>query len=163
VIIVAGNEVEITFVRGSGTEIGALEMVVVAAAAVVLTEIGSDFASAGRPAKAKVTLRATPIRRCITSASAPGGRKAQSRGTVIAGGRIAEVGIVSMSPGRAETTTGAREVRDTKEGTHDDMFVSQHLAVVVHLVSSFETNRTYWVTTRTLYRSHFATRLYCWC
>jgi hypothetical protein len=72
-----------------------------------------------------VTLRATPIRRCITSAGA-------------AGGRTAEVGIVSMSPGQAETTTGDREVRNTKEGTHDDVgnIASCHVGLV-HLVLSF--------------------------
>jgi len=125
VIAVAGNKVETTIGIGSGTEIGTLEVVVVvvaaAAAAVVLTEKGSDFASAGRLTELKVTIRASPIRRCITSAGVAGGRRPQSRGTVIAGGRTTEVGIVSMSPGQAETTSGGREVRDTKEGTHDDV------------------------------------------
>jgi len=126
VIVIAGNGVETTIGIGTETETETeIATPEVAAAALTETEIGSDFASAGRLAGPKLMLRtATSIRRCTSSAGADsGGRRSKSRGTAIAGGRTAEVGIVSMSLGRAETMTGAREVRDTKEGIQDDVVV----------------------------------------
>lgn len=142
VVVVAGNGVETTIGIGigTGTEIRTPppEQVAVVVVLTEETEMGSGFASAGRPAELKLTRRrrAGPIRTCITSAGAAalvGGRRRSSnkrnrrRGTGIAGGRtVVEGGIVSTSLGRAqaETRTGAREVRDTKEGMHDDDVVS---------------------------------------
>lgn len=105
----AGNEVE--------TAIGIPEE-----EPVVMAEMGSGFASAGPLTASEPTLSATLIR-VRTSARAAG--EIKSRGTVIADGRISEAGIVSTSLGQAETMTGYREDRNTKEGMHDD---SQSLA-----------------------------------
>ena len=182
VVVVAGNGAETTIGIGigTGTEIRtpsepvAVAVVVVEVEVEVVlteeteetetemeTEMGSDFASAGRPAELKlIRRRAGPIRTCITSA-----------GVALAGGRrtVVEVGIVSMSLGRAqaETMTGAREVRDTKEGMHDDddvVVVVSIFAVVVHLISTFETNRTtgYYTEHAHSTKTQFAARLHCW-
>jgi hypothetical protein len=109
----AGNGFETETEIGSG---GTIEIGTPGAKAAAAAETGPDYASAGLLVEPESTLRATPIRWCTSAraAAAAGGKR--SRGAVIAGGRTTEAGIISMSLGRAETTTGARvrEVRNTK-------------------------------------------------
>jgi len=139
-IVVAGNagngfETETEIGSGGTIEIGT-PGAKAAAAAAAAAETGPDYASAGLLVEPESTLRATPIRWCTSAraAAAAGGKR--SRGAVIAGGRTTEAaGIVSMSLGRAETTTGARvrEVRNTK-----GVIRIEHLAAVVYPLSPFQ-------------------------
>jgi len=139
-LVVAGNEVETAI----GIEVGIPEE---EEAVVVITEMGPNYASAGLLTEPESTVRATLIR-VRTSARAAGEMK--SRGTVVADGRIAEAGIVSTSLGRAETMTGYREDRNTKEGMHDGFSTS-----CLQFFSSFERSRINLTTTRTLDLSNF--------
>jgi hypothetical protein len=129
-LVVAGNEVETATGIGIEGEGGIPEE---EAAVVVMMGTGTrpGCASAGLLAEPGSTVRATPIR-VHTSARAAGGMK--GRGTVVAGGRVAEAGIVSTShAGQTETMSGYREVRNTKEGMRDGFSMS-----CLQFLSSFE-------------------------
>jgi hypothetical protein len=139
-LVVAGNEVETAI----GIEVGIPEV----EAVVMTTEMGPGYAFAGLPTEPESTIRATLIRVRTTARAADG---MKSRGTVIAGGKVAEAGIVGTSPGQTETMTGYREVRNTKEGMHDG-FSTSYLRF---FFSSFERSRINLTTSRVLDLSNF--------
>jgi len=110
-LIVVGGEVEVEIEIEIGME--------------VEVEVGTGLRYAFAGLLAEPTLPSRLTRRCTSTSTSAAGRKSQKM--AIGGGRRTEAGVGNASLGRAGMT-GAREVRNTKEGMRDEanILLSRH-------------------------------------